>query len=113
MSRIHPSAVIDPGAELDSSVEVGPFTVIGPHVRVGAGTRIGAHCVIEGRTTIGEHAVRSMTSGKRVCDQPAGRTALDGDCDDRPLLARQEPGSTTPPGPVRTKNRQWTSRHSC
>lgn len=55
MSRIHPSAVIDPGADLDSSVQVGPFTVIGPHVRVGAGTRIGAHCVIEGRTTIGEH----------------------------------------------------------
>jgi UDP-N-acetylglucosamine acyltransferase len=55
MSRIHPSAVIDPAAELDSSVEVGPYTIIGPHVRVGAGTRIGAHCVIEGRTTIGEH----------------------------------------------------------
>ena len=53
MSRIHPTAVIDPGAELDSSVEVGPYTVIGPHVRVGPGTRIGAHCVIEGRTTIG------------------------------------------------------------
>ncbi len=55
MSRIHPTALIDPGAELDSTVEVGPYTVIGPHVRVGAGTRIGAHCVIEGRTTIGEH----------------------------------------------------------
>ncbi len=53
MSRIHPTAVIDPGAELDSSVEVGPYSVIGPHVRVGPGTRIGAHCVIEGRTTIG------------------------------------------------------------
>ncbi len=54
MSRIHPTALIDPGAELDSSVEVGPYAVIGPQVRVGAGTRIGAHCVIEGRTTIGE-----------------------------------------------------------
>jgi UDP-N-acetylglucosamine acyltransferase len=53
MNRIHPTAVIDPGAELDSSVEVGPYTVIGPHVRVGPGTRIGAHCVIEGRTTLG------------------------------------------------------------
>ncbi len=53
MSHIHPTAVIDLGAELDSSVEVGPYSVIGPHVRVGPGTRIGAHCVIEGRTTIG------------------------------------------------------------
>ena len=54
MSRIHPTAVIDPAAELDASVEVGPYTVIGPHVRIAAGTRVGAHCVIEGRTTIGQ-----------------------------------------------------------
>ncbi|MDO9404649.1 MAG: acyl-ACP--UDP-N-acetylglucosamine O-acyltransferase [Polaromonas sp.] len=51
--RIHPTALVDPGAQLDSSVSVGPYTVIGPHVRVGAGTTIGAHCVIEGHTTIG------------------------------------------------------------
>lgn len=50
---IHPTALVDPLAQLDSSVGVGPFTVVGPHVRVGAGTTIGAHCVIEGHTTIG------------------------------------------------------------
>ncbi len=53
VSNIHPSAVVDPAAELDSSVTVGPYTVIGPHVKVGAGTTIGPHCVIEGHTTIG------------------------------------------------------------
>lgn len=53
MSNIHPSAVVDPAAELDSSVTVGPYTVIGPHVRIDAGTSIGPHCVIEGHTTIG------------------------------------------------------------
>ena len=53
MSQIHPTALVDPAAELDSSVAVGPYTVIGPHVKVGAGTTIGAHCVIEGHTTIG------------------------------------------------------------
>lgn len=53
MSHIHPSAIVDPAAELDSSVTVGPFTVIGPHVRIGAGTTVGPHCVIEGHTTIG------------------------------------------------------------
>jgi UDP-N-acetylglucosamine acyltransferase len=53
MSLIHPTAVIDPAAQLDSTVSVGPYAVIGPHVRVGAGTQIGAHCVIEGHTTIG------------------------------------------------------------
>ena len=50
---IHATAVIDPAAELDSTVSVGPYTVIGPHVKVGAGTTIGPHCVIEGHTTIG------------------------------------------------------------
>lgn len=53
MGKIHPTAVIDTDAELDSSVTVGPFTTIGPHVRIAAGTSIGSHCVIEGRTTIG------------------------------------------------------------
>jgi UDP-N-acetylglucosamine acyltransferase len=53
VSRIHPAAIVDPKAELDSSVSVGPYTVIGPHVKVGAGTTVAAHCVIEGHTTIG------------------------------------------------------------
>jgi UDP-N-acetylglucosamine acyltransferase len=53
MSLIHPTAIIDPGAQLDSSVQVGPYAVIGPHVRIAAGTKVGPHCVIEGRTTIG------------------------------------------------------------
>ena len=53
MAQVHPTALVDPGAELDSSVSVGPYTVIGPDVKVGAGTTIGAHCVIEGHTTIG------------------------------------------------------------
>ena len=53
MADIHPSALVDPSAQLDDSVSVGPFTTIGPHVKVASGTRIGSHCVIEGRTTIG------------------------------------------------------------
>jgi len=53
VQHIHPTALVDPAAELDASVRVGPYTVIGPHVRIGSGTTIGAHCVIEGRTTIG------------------------------------------------------------
>ena len=55
MSLIHPTAIIDPKAELDSSVRVGPYTVIGAHVQIGAGTSIGAHAVIAGPTTIGEN----------------------------------------------------------
>lgn len=50
---IHPSALIDPKANLDSTVEVGAYSIIGPHVSIGAGTKIGPHVVIEGHTTIG------------------------------------------------------------
>ena len=52
-SLIHPTAVIDPAAQLDTSVSVGPYAVIGPDVRIAANTKVGAHCVIEGATTIG------------------------------------------------------------
>lgn len=62
--RIHSSAIIDPRAELDSSVEVGPYSVIGPDVKIGAGTKIAAHVVIAGHTTIGQdnqiHAFSSI-----------------------------------------------------
>lgn len=51
---IHPTAVIDPAAQLDIDVHVGPFAVIGPNVRVGRGTSIGAHSVIDGWTQIGK-----------------------------------------------------------
>ena len=54
MSAIHATAIIDPAAELDSSVAIGPYTVIGPHVKIGAGTTVGPHSVIEGHTTIGK-----------------------------------------------------------
>lgn len=53
--RIHPTAIIDPRAELDSSVEVGPYTTIGPDVRIAADTVIGNHVVISGPTTIGRN----------------------------------------------------------
>ena len=53
MATIHPTALVDPKAELDASVQVGPYTVIGPHVKVGAGTTVGPHVVLEGHTTIG------------------------------------------------------------
>lgn len=46
-SRIHPSAVVDPSADLAGDVEVGPFAIIGPGVTVAAGCRIGPHSTLE------------------------------------------------------------------
>ncbi|MEZ5450740.1 MAG: acyl-ACP--UDP-N-acetylglucosamine O-acyltransferase [Thiolinea sp.] len=50
---IHPTALIDPAAELGEGVEVGPYSIIGAEVQIGPGTRIGPHVVIEGPTRIG------------------------------------------------------------
>ena len=55
VAKIHPTAIVDATAELDSSVEVGPFSIIGAHVKVGAGTRIAGHVIINGPTIIGEN----------------------------------------------------------
>ena len=55
MSRIHPSALVAAGAELDADVTVGPFSVIGPEVRIGAGSVIGPHVVIDGHTSLGRN----------------------------------------------------------
>lgn len=54
MSQIHPTALIDPKAQLAPDVEVGPYSIIGADVCVGAGSVIGPHVVIRGITSIGE-----------------------------------------------------------
>lgn len=51
--EVHPSAVVDPKAQLGSDVSIGPYAVIGPEVTIGDNTSIGAHAVINGRTTLG------------------------------------------------------------
>lgn len=51
---IHPTAIVDQGAELDSNVIVGPYAIIEKGARIGAGTEIGSHSIISGVATIGE-----------------------------------------------------------
>ncbi len=53
MTKIHPTALIAPGAQIDADAEIGPYTLIGAQVTIGARTTVGAHCVIEGCTAIG------------------------------------------------------------
>jgi UDP-N-acetylglucosamine acyltransferase len=50
---IHPTAIIDPLAELAEDVSVGPYSIITGAVRIGAGTKIGPHCHLIGPLTIG------------------------------------------------------------
>ena len=50
---VHPTAIVSPKAELDSSVDVGPHAIIEDHVKIGAGTKIWANTYITGHTEIG------------------------------------------------------------
>lgn len=77
MTLIHPTALIEPGAELDTSVSVGAYSIVRSHVRVGAGTTIGPHCVLEGHTTIGRDnkifqfcSLGAVPQDKKYRDEP-------------------------------------------
>lgn len=54
MSQIHPTAIIEKGAQLGANVQVGPFAVIGPNVRLEDDVVIKAHVVLDGHTTVGQ-----------------------------------------------------------
>lgn len=56
-SLIHPTAIVDPRAELDEGVSVGPYSIIGPGVAIGANTKVGSHVLVERDTAIGEDCV--------------------------------------------------------
>ena len=51
---IHSTAIVSPRAEVGAGTFIGPYSVIGDDVRLGAGVRIESHCVIDGRTSIGD-----------------------------------------------------------
>ncbi|MCP4250238.1 MAG: acyl-[acyl-carrier-protein]--UDP-N-acetylglucosamine O-acyltransferase, partial [bacterium] len=50
---MHPSAIVDPRAELGRDVTVGPYSVVGANVTLGDGCRLYHQVTIEGHTTVG------------------------------------------------------------
>jgi UDP-N-acetylglucosamine acyltransferase len=52
--EIHPTAIVEKGAELGPGVSIGPHSIIGPRVRIGNGCRIGSSVLIEGDTILGD-----------------------------------------------------------
>ncbi|MBF0247788.1 MAG: acyl-ACP--UDP-N-acetylglucosamine O-acyltransferase [Alphaproteobacteria bacterium] len=53
MTMIHPTAIIEDGAQLGENVAIGPFCVVGAAVRLGDGVRLDSHVVVAGDTSIG------------------------------------------------------------
>ncbi len=70
-SKIHATAIVDPKAELDSTVEVGAYSIIEAGVKIDANTRIGSHAVIKGPTTIGKnnHIFQYVSLGEQPQDK--------------------------------------------
>lgn len=56
-TTIHPTAIVDPGAELGTGVEIGPYAIVGPRVRIGDRTKVGPHALIETLTEVGDDCV--------------------------------------------------------
>ncbi|TYT73701.1 acyl-ACP--UDP-N-acetylglucosamine O-acyltransferase [Desulfobotulus mexicanus] len=54
---IHPTAIVDAGAEIGDEVEIGPFAIVKEHVCIGARTRIGAYSMVDNYTEIGPDCV--------------------------------------------------------
>lgn len=83
---IHPTAVIDPAAEIGEGVSIGPLAIISAGARIGAGSVIGPHCFIGMDVVIGTDAfLREMVSigaratiGDRFIAQPGARVGGDG-----------------------------------
>ncbi|MCM2562203.1 UDP-3-O-(3-hydroxymyristoyl)glucosamine N-acyltransferase [Lutimaribacter sp. EGI FJ00015] len=83
---VHPTAVIDPTAEVADDASIGPLSVIGPRARIGAGAVIGPQCFVGADAVLGQGAylregVRigaRVTIGERFIAQPGATVGADG-----------------------------------
>lgn len=70
MSNIHPTAVIEDGAQIAASAKIGPFCVIGSKAKIGENVQLIAHVTIMNDTTIGDGTssfrARSWAAVRRI-----------------------------------------------
>ncbi len=57
MSRIHPSAIIEDGAQIGQDCEIGPFCYVGGQVRLGDRVVLKSHVVVTGQTSVDDDSV--------------------------------------------------------
>lgn len=117
---IHPSAIIDPSAELAEDVSVGPLSIISAGARIGKGSVIGPHCFIGVDVEIGEAAqLREMVSigarariGDRFRAQPGVRIGGDGFSFVTPEVSTVENARKTLGDQGDAKAQSWMRIHS-
>jgi UDP-N-acetylglucosamine acyltransferase len=52
--KIHPTAIVDPSAQLGDDIEIGPWAIVGPQCTLGSGTRLSARATLERNVRLGE-----------------------------------------------------------
>ena len=57
MTKIHPTAVVEDGAQIAASAEIGPFCWVSSQAKIGENVRLLARVTVYGDTTIGEGTV--------------------------------------------------------
>jgi UDP-N-acetylglucosamine acyltransferase len=53
LADVHPTAIVEKGAEIAADASVGPYSIVASGVRLGEGVKIHAHVVVGGRTSVG------------------------------------------------------------
>lgn len=53
-SFIHPTAIIEDGAQIGANCSIGPYCIIGPNVKLGDDITLKSHVVVDGYTSIGD-----------------------------------------------------------
>ena len=70
MSNIHPSAVVEDGAQIAASAKIGPLCYVSGKAKIGENVQLIAHVTILGDTTIGEGTIvfraRSWAAVRRI-----------------------------------------------
>ncbi|WP_138465027.1 UDP-3-O-(3-hydroxymyristoyl)glucosamine N-acyltransferase [Poseidonocella sp. HB161398] len=117
---IHPSAVIDPTAEIGEGACIGPLAVIGPRTRIGARARIAPHATVAEDCEIGDdvllssgaHVGRRVRMGDRVILQPGAAVGGDGFSFVTPEKSAVESVRESLGDRQETRNTAWTRIHS-
>ncbi len=79
MASIHPTALVQAGADIADTAQIGPYCVIGAGVQIGEHTVVGPHCTIDGQTRIGAHnriyqfnSIGAPPQDKKYAGEPTG-----------------------------------------
>lgn len=117
---IHPSAIVDPSAEIGRNVAIGPLSVVSPGAKIGDGCIIGPQCFVGQDVVLGANAfLREAVTlgarahiGDRFIAQPGVRIGGDGFSFVTPEKSGVEAVRETLGDQGDTKAQSWLRIHS-